>query len=493
MIRRGFWIYITVAVAWLGFIAWQGVEHRRVREAARQALMSRARDITSTLGLVIRSQRRGGGIISQERLESALAGLIKPGELNSIALLNAQNKVVVDAGVPLEESTVRVPSGVTWTRDTMMLANLMDLGTNAFPAVDGPRRAIVVQFGPPPGAGGSNAPPPPDRMRPPRGTNTADNVEGSPPPGGRSRGRPNFGRPPWMSEDEYQALIAKQGLHSFIIVMSTRAIQNAVRQDLWIRFIIALLATAAVGGSMVAWRNRERTADLEVRLVKASEMNSHLKQMNLAAAGLAHETRNPLNIIRGLAQIISRQAEAPPEVRDKSRAILEETDRVTAQLNEFINYSRPREVRRSPVAINHVVNDVARALTHDAEEKRIQLKMPADQLVIEADEQLLRQALFNLLLNAIQAVEEGGEIQVIAGKLNPSEAFLEVRDTGPGVPSANRAEIFKPYFTTNTEGTGLGLAVVRQIVLAHGWEIECLANEPRGAVFRVSRLRLAPA
>ncbi len=76
-------------------------------------------------------------------------------------------------------------------------------------------------------------------------------------------------------------------------------------------------------------------------------MNTHLKEMNLAAAGLAHETRNPLNIIRGLAQMISKQHDTPPEIRDKSRAIMDETDRVTAQLNEFINYSRPREVRRA--------------------------------------------------------------------------------------------------------------------------------------------------
>ena len=70
--------------------------------------------------------------------------------------------------------------------------------------------------------------------------------------------------------------------------------------------------------------------------------------------------------------------------------------------------------------------------------------------------------------------------------------FLEVRDDGPGVPNENRAEIFKPYFTTNEEGRGLGLAVVRQIVLAHGWEIECLPNNPTGACFRITHLKLAP-
>jgi signal transduction histidine kinase len=66
-----------------------------------------------------------------------------------------------------------------------------------------------------------------------------------------------------------------------------------------------------------------------------------------------------------------------------------------------------------------------------------------------------------------------------------------VRDDGPGVLPENRREIFKPYFTTHQQGTGLGLAVVQQIVLAHGWEIECVGNEPRGAIFRITHLKLA--
>ena len=82
-----------------------------------------------------------------------------------------------------------------------------------------------------------------------------------------------------------------------------------------------------------------KRAELQIRLVRASELNSHLKEMNLAAAGLAHETRNPLNIIRGLAQMLSKQTDAPPDIREKTRVIMDETDKVTAQLTEFINYS----------------------------------------------------------------------------------------------------------------------------------------------------------
>ena len=225
--------------------------------------------------------------------------------------------------------------------------------------------------------------------------------------------------------------------------------------------------------------------------MRASELNLHLKELNLAAAGLAHETRNPLNIVRGLAQMISKQEDVAPEIRNKSREIIDETDRVTAQLNEFINYSRPREVRRSVLNLSSVVNELVRTLNHDFDEKNISLQVNVAQLAVEADEQLLRQALFNLLLNAIQAVNTNGEIQIIATKNNASDALLEIRDNGPGVPPDRRTEIFKPYFTTTEKGTGLGLAVVQQIVLAHGWEIECLPNEPRGAIFRITHLKLA--
>ena len=183
------------------------------------------------------------------------------------------------------------------------------------------------------------------------------------------------------------------------------------------RFIV-LLATISVVGSGLAWRNLAKTSELQIRLVRASELNTHLKEMNLAAAGLAHETRNPLNIIRGLAQMISKQPGTLPETQKKSREIIDEADKVAAQLNEFINYSRPREVRRSVLALGSVVTEVVRALNYDLEEKKINLQVKGEQLSVEADEQLLRQALFNLILNAIQAVNGNGEIQVVAEKRN---------------------------------------------------------------------------
>jgi signal transduction histidine kinase len=220
-------------------------------------------------------------------------------------------------------------------------------------------------------------------------------------------------------------------------------------------------------------------------------MNTHLKEMNLAAAGLAHETRNPLNLIRGFAQMISMETKGSSKLQEHASAIIEEADRVTVQLNEFINYSKPREAQLGPVEVSRLVADVARTLLPDLDEKHIELRQPDSTLRVEADEQLFRQALFNVLLNAVQAVAPGGHIEVRIAAAGPREAVLEIADDGPGVPPSDRASIFKPYVTMRPDGVGLGLAIVAQIAAVHHWEVSCDANEPRGAVFRFRHLKIA--
>lgn len=529
MNRRTRFVYGGLLFIWVALTAWQVGEHTRVRQAEKTALINRARDISTTVGVVLRSQRRFG-VISQDRIESALSALVHPDELTAVALLNAAGEIVASAGAAINfELKGLVPKGEHWDERSVTLMNLVDLGTNMTAEAQGPRPTIVLgrgdlfnpfgtnrpppgtnYFGPPPPPGADGQPFDPRRGPPPGGggppaeaRSQAPPNEGGPPlearppgsgggPRPRGEGRPPFGRPFWMSPEDYQAALEKKGIHSFVMVLSAQSVISAVTQDLWLRLTITGLATVAVFGLGLAWRNMVLSADLEVRLVRAAELNTRLKEMNLAAAGLAHETRNPLNLIRGLAHMISKRADAPPEVQQKTREIMDETDRVTAQLNEFINYSRPREVRRTAVALNAAVNEVVRALNADFEDKAIRLEIAPDLPTIEADEQLLRQALFNLLMNAAQAVDRGGLIQVVAEKTGPNAARLDIKDNGPGVPPERRAEVFKPYFTTHARGTGLGLAVVQQIVLAHGWEIACLANEPRGALFRLTHLRVIP-
>ena len=523
--RRSTLIYGLLVVVWVVVVVWQMSEHARVEEGGRTYLRRNSKTIANTLGAVVRGQQFRGAVF-RDRLEPVLNELVngytneftKSGELVAITLLNAAGESIVSAGRPVDlQQKDILQEGERWGAKTVTMVYPLegvsltpDGGTNVQAPLlletptNRSRGFSRRDSRPAESPGTSNAlnaadtnraemgprknQPPPDRGPEPGGPPPGER-RGPPPDGGEPRQR----RPFWargLEDAEYQALIQKRELHGLVLTLSTEVFQAISQHDLWLRYVICFFAGISAVGAGFAWRNISKTSELQIRLVRASELNTHLKEMNLAAAGLAHETRNPLNIIRGMAQMLSKKSDALPETREKSRAIVDEVDKVTAQLNEFINYSRPREIRRTALPLTAALNEVARALSYDVEEKKIRLEVKCEPMSVEADEQLFRQVLFNLVLNATQAVGEGGQIQIVARR-NGAGAAIEIRDDGPGVPPDRRQEIFKPYFTTHQKGTGLGLAVVQQIVLAHGWEIECLPNEPKGAIFRITHLKLA--
>jgi signal transduction histidine kinase len=472
----------------LAICAWQVQEHLRFERTAREALIKRGRDITSTLGVIMRSQRRFG-LVAKERIEPSLQSIVQSEELVSIAILPVKGEPLASAGRPLDLTPKEMQAGgALWGEHTLTIMNLMDLGSTGTeegaqtsPEIvlsDDERRSLRPPRRPPESGEGN----------PERGGGAGR----EPPPGPPNPSvRPPFGRPSWMTAEQYEQVIREKGAHSLVITLSTDEMHSDVRSDLLTRSLVSLFAMVGAIVSTLAWRNVEKNAELQIRLLKAGETNAHLKELNFAAAGLAHETRNPLNLIRGLAQMVAMQAQDSPKLKEHASAIVEEADRVTAQLNEFIDYSKPREAHFGPVEIKRLVADVARTLLPDIEEKQVVLQQPETACVVEADEPLLRQALFNVLLNALQAVGPNGQIKVRTSLANAREAVLEISDDGPGVPPAERENIFKPYVTMRPKGVGLGLAIVRQIAAAHRWEVVCLANEPRGALFRFSRLKVA--
>ena len=499
--RRSSWIYGILFAVWTLVVLWQADEHARVVAAGKNILRRNANAVANTLGAFIRGLQFRGTVFA-DRLEPALNELVNgdtnapaaPGELISVVLLNADGEPVVAAGRPVDLTQTDIQQqGERWGEHTVTMVYPV-FGARFTPEGDTNPPPVILAN---PFTNGMRFSRREPRAEPPPGpppTNFVAGAESNFPAPPREGGpEPRLRRPFWargLDDKEYQSLIQKRELHGLVLTLSTEPVLAMRRHDLWLRGVICFFAGIAAVGVGAAWRNLTATAELQLRLVRASEWNTHLKAMNLAAAGLAHETRNPLNIIRGLAQMISRQPETPAAIREKSLAIVDETDKVTAQLTEFIIYSRPREVRRTALPLAAAVAEVVRTLGVDLEEKKIRLEVTGGPLTIEADEQLLRQALFNLVLNAIQSVGEGGRIQIVLLAENSGEAAVEIRDDGPGVPPENRAEIFKPYFTTQPKGTGLGLAVVQQIVLAHGWDIQCLPNAPRGAVFRISHVKM---
>src|ERR1041385_3409496 len=495
--RRSFVVYAFLGTLWLLVAVWQVEEHFRFKNFAKTALRNRSKTIASTLGASIRGMQFRG-TVPADRLQPVLNEMVNgptndlgwSAEIAAVVLLNNEGKRVAYAGRTPELEQRDIPQEpehwgermVTFVYPIQMTAAPVLLPAFTFTNRDngrGPRR------GPPPGEphpGAEEHPPPPGEIRgqtEQTSTNsgvatnvlaaTGSNPPTNPPPpprperGNRPEGEPR--RLPFWARGFSEAELQQRELHGFVLVMPIEGFRAVVRHDLWMRFVIGFFAMVSVVGSGLAWRNLTTTSLLQLRLVRAREMNTHLKEMNLAAAGLAHETRNPLNIIRGLAQMISKRPDTTPELREKSTEIIHEADKVAAQLNEFINYSRPREVRSSRLAVHSVANEVVRALDYDVEEKKLTVDVKGEPLMIEADEQLLRQALFNLLLNAVQAADGAGRIEVAVERTSAGEASLEVRDNGPGVAPENRPEIFKPYFTTQKHGPGLGRAGVQQIAL----------------------------
>lgn len=481
-------------------VVWQFVEHDQNVKDGRSRLEHRARDIANTLAVVIRSQRFFGGVIFQPRLETALWDLVQSEELESIVLFNAFGDIVASAGNALKWDIEYLSERKEiWDERSVVFVNFVDLGID--PRSDWQRLPTIILQDDDRDLLQKMRPRPPRRDNREWGRDRAsqDRMEEStsvdhqpasedtgPPPGPP----PEFQRPPNLNEEEYQLLIQRAGMHGFVIEMSTEPLRHLIQNDLWKMISVVGFASIAFLGFGYAWRNTVKSSELQLRLVKANEMNTYLREMNLAAAGLAHETRNPLNLVRGLAQVIEKDPSVEATIRNQAMQITEEVDRVTAQLNEFINYSRPCEPKPVPVDLPSVLRDVEQTLVSDLEDKTIQLRIAVPNVTIEADERMLRQVFFNLLFNSIQAVEEGGAISIEGGFQKDGELVLTVRDDGPGIPPDLQDKIFHPYFTTRASGTGLGLSIVKQIVAAHGWTIEYVHQTNAGAIFRLSGLKV---
>jgi len=477
--KRSKIVYTLIIVAWILMLLWQILEHRRVEQAAREALLGRTQDISHSVGVAIRSH--GRSFVSQTRLEKAIRELVKSRELKAVALINTAGDVVASAGDPIDASLEDLmKTGTKWTTDYVVTMNLVDLGGRSRDDFTTRPAPIVIK----------HPPPPPEEFLTSM-TKMLSRAGKDKSFWDRMKKRPRrFGRPPWLSEEEYRKLLDKQGLHGFFLKMSTDAYRAEISRDWWLRCAVVLIALLAALGIAAAWRSLERTEALKLRLLRAREQNEHLRELNLAAAGLAHETRNPLNLVRGQAQMIVKNKAVPGETREKAGAIIEEVDRITNRLGEFINYSKPLTPRMTPMNLKSVIHDVERTLLEDIEEKSIDFRIEGPDLHIRADESLLRQVIFNLLLNAVQAVDRNGTIEVVLEGNKRGEAAITVRDNGPGIPTENRSEIFRPYFTTREKGSGLGLAVVLQIVLVHQWEVDYTPGENKGSSFRVKGIQI---
>ena len=213
-------------------------------------------------------------------------------------------------------------------------------------------------------------------------------------------------------------------------------------------------------------------------------MADRLSALGQLSAGMAHEIRNPLGSIKGGIEIIEEGVDEDSKKYEFIQIIKKEIHRLDRKISDFLKYARPPFPERRVCAINKIVNSVIRLVEKRAEQEDIfidaKLADGLPELLIDSEQ--IRQALLNIVLNAIQSIREGGRIEIETG-LDEDFLCISVSDNGSGIPEENIARLFDPFFTTKDDGTGLGLSITFQLIKSHNGEVEVEQNKSGGSRF----------
>lgn len=233
------------------------------------------------------------------------------------------------------------------------------------------------------------------------------------------------------------------------------------------------------------------------RLEEKLHQTERLASLGEMIAGVSHEIRNPLGIIRSTAEILVERIDNERQKR-LSSIIVEEATRLNDTLTEFLDFARPKTLRPTPCRIEDILERNLKNI--EPELNRLGIEVERDygsgHFTLEADPDLLYRAVVNLLANALQAMPEGGTLSVRTALTNsrsgPPMIQFVIADSGQGIPDKIQKKIFNPFFTTREKGTGLGLAIVRNIIDSHHGEIEVESEEGKGTAM-IIRLPLFQA
>jgi len=257
-------------------------------------------------------------------------------------------------------------------------------------------------------------------------------------------------------------------------------------------------AAAIANQLAVAAENARLYEDLRKSYAELARAQRQLiQQERLAALGelsavVAHEVRNPLGVIFNSLGSLRRLVRPVGDAKLLLDIVGEEAERLNRIVGDLLDFARPSEPQLRPERLERVVDEaIQTALAQNPQGVEVRRETDPRLPKVPIDARLVRQAVINVAVNALQAMPRGGQLAVRV-RLDGGAVALEVEDTGPGIPEEVRHRIFEPFFTTKASGTGLGLAVVKRIVDGHGGELVVHTRPGAGTLFRI-RLPLSAA
>lgn len=275
---------------------------------------------------------------------------------------------------------------------------------------------------------------------------------------------------------------------------------NALMLEILFLVVVWLLSAFQAAHYHLEETVQRRTEALQREMVERKRLEvaklqaERLATVGTMAAQVAHEVRNPLGSITLNLDLIQKEflklagesAHAPEEGNTLLSDMRLEVQRIQRVIEDYLQFARLPKLRRQPVALNEFLDQKLGFLEAELDQAGVKLRTHFDPALttVNADAEQLWQAVLNLIRNSREAMANGGELTVGTWR-DGREALLRVSDNGKGMTEEQRQRVFTPFFTTKKSGTGLGLALVQQIVSEHGGHIECESESGRGSTFTI--------
>ena len=227
-----------------------------------------------------------------------------------------------------------------------------------------------------------------------------------------------------------------------------------------------------------------------VLLERRTRHAERLAELGSLTGGLAHEIKNPLSTVQLNLQLLQEDLDphhpSYPRLTNRLSTVHREAGRLREILDDFLRYAGRIELDRKPIDLNGMLEDLVDFFTPQAQVHKVQLRLRKHPtpVIAEVDERMLKQAVLNLMLNAVQAMTGGGEL-MLSVTPRGREAVIDVIDTGPGIAAEAISQIFQAYYTTKKGGTGIGLAMTKRIAEEHGGRIDVRSEVGKGSDFSI--------